>query len=305
MFLNLKRALYNQSAGVKALICKEDLKMKQFTLFSAVLLLTVVFLIPDVSAGAPFNNLEGVGGVAFNPLAYLADSSDEGTHLKIGNTDIIGKPRFGAWYVSLDKVNVDWTTIGVADTFFKKLELSYGYETINQDNTAAKHKNNLGTKLLLLPENSFGTKFLPAVSVGTIFKHTSNVGTGVDASGQDYYLVATKLVTQLPRPVLLSGGVLSTQGKTTGVFGYDKDRRETGFANIDVILPWNLIAGFEYKQGARYSDWKDANYWDTHLAWTPNKNLTLILAYVDAGDYKSSEKVGLGNGAVLSAQYAF
>lgn len=32
MFLNLKRALYNQSAGVKALICEEDLKMRQFTL---------------------------------------------------------------------------------------------------------------------------------------------------------------------------------------------------------------------------------------------------------------------------------
>lgn len=136
-------------------------------------------------------------------------------------------------------------------------------------------------------------------------KHTSNVGTGVDASGEDYYVVATKLITRLPRPVLLSGGVLSTTGKTTGVFGYDKDRKATGFGNIDVILPWNLIAGFEYKQGAHYKDWEDADYWDVHAAWTPNKNLTLILAYVDAGNYKSSSKVGLGNGVVLSAQYAF
>jgi hypothetical protein len=98
---------------------------------------------------------------------------------------------------------------------------------------------------------------------------------------------------------LLSGGVLSTKGKTTGVFGYDKDRRATGFGNIDVILPLNLIAGFEYKQGAHYKDWKDANYWDAHLAWTPNKNLTLILAYVDAGDHKSTKVTGLGNGVVL------
>lgn len=305
MFLNLKRALYNQSAGVKALICEEDLKMRQFTLFSAILLLTVVFSIHDVFAGAPFVNLEGVGGVAFNPLAYLADSDGEGSHFKVGNTDIIGKPRFGAWYISLDKVNVDWTTIGIADTFFKRLEVSYGYETINQQNTTAKHKNNVGTKLLLLPENFFDTKFLPAVSVGTIFKHTSNVGAGVDASGEDFYVVATKLITQLPRPVLLSGGLLSTKGKVTGVFGFDKDRKEAGFANIDLILPWNLIAGFEYKQGVRFSDFKNANYWDAHLAWTPNKNLSLILAYVDAGDHKSTKVTGLGNGVVLSAQYAF
>ena len=279
--------------------------MKRFTLLVVFFVLTVVFLTKNAFAGAPFVNLEGVGGVAFNTLAYLADSDGESSYFKIGNTDIIGRPRFGAWYVNLDHVNVDWTAIGVADTLFKRLEVSYGYESINQANTDAKHKNNVGAKLLLLPENAFNTEFLPAISLGTIFKHTSNVGSGVNASGQDYYLAATKLVTQLVRPVLLSAGVLSTEGKATGVFGYDKDRKATGFGNIDVILPWNLITGFEYKQGARYSDWKDANYWDAHLAWTPNKNLTLILAYVDAGDHKSAAKVGLGNGVVLSAQYAF
>ena len=273
----------------------------------SVVLLVLVFgsLTSRAFAGAPFINLEGVGGVAFNPLAYLADSDGEDSHFKIGKTDIIGKPRFGAWYVSLDKVKVDWTTIGVADTFFKRLEVSYGYETIAQDNATTKRKTNLGVKLLLLPENAFDTKFLPAISVGSIFKHTSNVGAGVDASGADYYLVATKLITQLPRPVLLSGGVLSTKGKVTGVFGFDKNRAETLFGNIDIVLPWNFIAGFEYKQGARYKDFKNANYWDAHVAWTPNKNLSLILAYVNAGNYKSSSATGLGNGVVLSAQYAF
>lgn len=279
--------------------------MRKVILFTALLLLAVVFSVKVVLAGPPLNNLEGVGGIAFNPLAYLADSDGENSHFKIGNTDIIGKPRFGAWYVSLDKVNVDWATIGFADTLFKRLEVSYGYETIAQDNQATKRKKNIGTKLLLLPENAFNTKFLPAVSMGSIFKHTSNVGAGVDASGVDYYLVATKLITQLLRPVLLSGGVLSTKGKVTGVFGFDKDRTETLFGNIDLVLPWNLIAGFEYKQGARFSDFKNANYWDAHIAWTPNKNLSLVLAYVDAGDHKSSKVTGLGNGLVLSAQYAF
>jgi hypothetical protein len=158
---------------------------------------------------------------------------------------------------------------------------------------------------LLLPENSFDTEFLPAVSVGGIFKNTSDVSNGVDSSGQDYYIVATKLITQLPRPALLSGGLLSTKGKVTGVFGYDDDRDLTWFGNVDVVLPWNLITGFEYKQGAQYSDWKDADYWETHLAWTPNSSLTLVLAYVDAGDETSTRKVGLGDGVVLSAQYAF
>ena len=262
-------------------------------------------LAKEAFAKPPLTNLEGVGGIAFNPLAYLADSGSTDDYLKIKDIDFLTNPRIGVWYVSLSDVNVDWTSIGVADTFLKKLEVSYGFETINQENATVKHKNNLGAKLLVLKENSFDTNFLPSVSLGTIFKHTSNVGAGVDTRGWDYYLVATKSVNFFPRPILLSAGLLSSKGKTTGVFGYDKDRDITGFANIDVVLPKNLILGFEYKEGSSYSDWKDADYWETHLAWTPNDNLTLVLAYVDAGDSKSASKVGLGNGVVLSVQYAF
>lgn len=93
--------------------------MRRFTLIAALLVLTVVFSVKDVFAGAPFVNLEGVGGVAFNPLAYPADSEGENSHFKIGDSDIIGSPRFGGWYVNLDRVNVDWIAIGVADTFLR------------------------------------------------------------------------------------------------------------------------------------------------------------------------------------------
>ena len=263
--------------------------MKRIKLFLALASVMVIVTSKVVLAGPPLTNLEGVGGVALNPAAYLADSEES---LFKADSVEVGKPRFGVWYVNLSDVNVDWTSIGVANSFFKRLELSYGYQTINQENTVAKHKHNIGAKLLLLPENSFETAFLPALSAGTIFKHTSNVGPGIEATGQDYYVVATKLITQLPRPVLISGGILSTKGKVTGVFGYNGERDITGFGNVDVILPNNFIVGVEYKQGAHYSAWKDADYWNAHLAWTPDKNLTLVLAYVNAG-------------IVLSAQYAF
>jgi hypothetical protein len=67
----------------------------------------------------------------------------------------------------------------------------------------------------------------------------------------------------------------------------------------------NLAVGFEYKQGAQFSDFKNAGYWDIHVGWLVNKNLSLIAAYVNAGDETSTKKVGLGNGLVLSAQYSF
>ncbi|MBU4346324.1 MAG: DUF3034 family protein [Candidatus Omnitrophica bacterium] len=279
--------------------------MKGLILVFVISALTAVSCFNKSEAAVPFNNLEGVGGVAFNPLAYLADSDGEDSHFKITNTDIIGKPRFGGWYVNLDDVKVDWTSLGIADTFLKRLEVSYGYETIAQSEVSTKHKNNVGTKLLLIPENSKRVNFIPAVSIGSIWKHTSNVGSAVDASGVDYYLVATKLITQLPRPALLSAGLLSTKGRVTGVFGYDKERKEAGFGNIDLLLTDNIVVGFEYKQGVSFPTFKNANYWQIHIGVLVNNNLSLIAAYVNAGDHKSSSKTGLGDGVVLSAQYSF
>ncbi|MDD5155126.1 MAG: DUF3034 family protein [Candidatus Omnitrophica bacterium] len=281
--------------------------MKKFALFIAALGLTVVFL-KDAFAGPPFNNLEGVGGVAFNPLAYLAEGESD---FKIGDQDIIGKPRFGIWYVNLPDAKIDWTATGIADTLFKRLEISYGYENIAWEDHPTFHKNNLGAKLLLLEENSFNTELVPAFSIGTIYKTTGNKAlrkaglNALRASGQDWYAVATKTITQLPVPVIVSGGVLSTQEYVTGVLGFSNKRKLTGFANIDLVLPRGFVIGYEFKQGARFSAVQNANYWDVHLAWMPNKDLTLIAAYADTGDYAGSTRQGLGKGFVLSAQYAF
>lgn len=282
--------------------------MRKLSILVLVSLLTVGFLIKDVWAGPPFVNLEGVGGVAFNPLAYLAESEGEESLIKIGDTDILAKPRFGGWYVNLPNngSKIDWTTLGVADTLFKRLEVSYGFESVALTNGATYRKNNLGAKFLVLKENSFDSKWFPAVSVGTIFKSTSDKYkvAGLRGSGQDWYLVATKTITQLSLPVIISGGLLSTQEYVTGVLGFGNKRDLTGFANIDVVLPHNIVLGFEFKEGARTALVKNSNYWDVHVGWLANKSLTFIAAYANTGDTKST-RTGLGGGLVLSAQYAF
>lgn len=283
--------------------------MRKFTFFATLLMLTVVFSIKDVFAGPPFNNLEGVGGVAFNPLAYLAEGDSD---FKIGNQDVIGKPRFGVWYVSLPDSKIDWTAFGVADTLFKRLEISYGYETVSWVDHPTFHKNNIGAKLLVLPENSFDSKFVPAFSIGTIYKTTSakgihKLGYPLRTTGQDWYAVATKTITQLPLPVIVSGGALSSQEFVTGVLGFHNKRKITGFANVDVVLPHGVVVGYEFKQGEQFASYKNANYWDAHVAWLPNKDLTLIAAYTDTSSYTKAgnTRQGLGGGLVLSAQYAF
>ncbi|MFA6112032.1 MAG: DUF3034 family protein [Candidatus Latescibacterota bacterium] len=250
-------------------------------------------------AGVPLNTLQGGGGVAFNPLAYLAGQNQEP-----GRHSLLSKPQFGVWYVHLGDVDVDWTAFGVAETVAGRLELSYGHEVIAP---AARniHKNNLGAKVLLVPENQAGRTWVPALSAGLAWKRADDAPAGVDAAGLDLYAVATKLVTQLPRPVLISAGVLSTSERVTGVFGFDPDRKLTGFANLDVIPLSYLALGIELKQGARYQAFKNASYWDAHLAYLAGPHLTLVAAYVNAGDETSTRTVGLGSGLVLSAQHAF
>jgi hypothetical protein len=251
--------------------------------------------------GVPLNNLEGVGGVAFNPLAYPA-GQNKGTNDWEG---IVSKPQLGSWYVRLNESKIDWNAIGSAVSFFNRLEVSYGYEAIAIAGAANVHKDNIGAKLNLVPENAGGSAFVPAVSVGTVWKETSKVLVpGADDNGWDFYAVATKLITQTPLPVLLSGGVLSSKEYITGVAGFDDDSKITGFANAEVILPLGLALGGEFKQGEHYDAFKNANYWDVSLAWLATKNLTLAAAYVNAGKNETSP-YGLGDGAVLSAQYAF
>ena len=109
----------------------------------------------------------------------------------------------------------------------------------------------------------------------------------------------------MPKPVLISGGILQTSGLATGVFGYNNKSDTVFFGNVDVIVTNNLVLGVEYKEGAQFKDWKNADYWNAHLAYFANKNLSLVAAYLNAGDYKSTSKFGLGEGFVLSAQYSF
>ena len=279
--------------------------MKSLSCAVTVMVLSVVLFSGVAHAGAPFINLEGVGGIAFNPLAYQAATPGE-EGFKVMGIDV-AKPRIGAFYTNLNDTDIDWTTMGIATTVAKRLEISFGYESVAiaamPRNT---HKDNVGAKLVLLDENAFGTSWVPAVAVGSVWKKTSFPRSdGVGNDGFDVYLVATKLVTQLPLPVLLSGGVLSTQGHVNGVIGFDDKRKEVFFGNFDVFPVSWLAAGVEYKQGPDYGAYKDADYYDLHACWFVNKNLTLVGAYVDGGDRHSTKLMGLGGGAVVTAQYAF
>ena len=267
-------------------------------------------------AGVPLNNLQGVGGIAFNPLAYTAGQPWDGGETNVFN-GIVSKPQVGGWYVNLSDSDINWFAIGAAITFAERLEVSYGYGFTDADKYGDKSidSNNLGAKLRILDENAFETQWVPAIAVGAVYKHTNTdlaSAFGLDKDGFDYYAVASKLVKETPIPALLSLGILYSDEVVNGVIGhghYDVSY----FANIDVLPSENIAVGFEYKSGvdAETSGIRNHDYYDGHVAWFVTPQLTLVGAYAYTGDrdrfYRDGnpKNLGFGSGLVLSVQYQF
>lgn len=275
------------------------------------LLIGGVFVLGGASSafagGPPLTNVEGVGGVALNPLAYVANPIGKDETGLFGST-AVSKPNIGAWYISLSDSDISWGSAGVNISFFNRLELGYSHELVDVDVLPDKiDKNNFSAKLNLLPEGSFDMAYVPAISVGVIHKDT-NFDYASDDNDQDYYVVATKTLTMLPVPVILNAGVLSTKGYVRGVLGFGDDRDEAFFGNIETIPIENVIVGWEYAQGATVDAGTNTHsMWEAHVAWMIN-DLTLVASYADTGSenlYSSPAPSAFGNGWVISAQYGF
>jgi hypothetical protein len=272
-------------------------------------------------AGVPLNNLQGAGGIAFNPLAYTAGQPWEGGESNSLN-NVVSKPQFGAWYVNLNDAGVNWYAGSAALTFAGRLEVSAGYGFVNAHKYGklighdTRHINtyNLGAKVRLLDENAFDTDFLPAIAAGGVYKYTDSAtvkALHLDEDGFDAYIVASKLITQTPWPVLLSAGLLLSDEVVNGVIGHN-DNDVVWFGNVDVLPSENVAIGLEYKQGVDAGDHiRNHDYWDAHVAWFVTRQLTLVAAFAETGDpdkfYKGGnpKNLGVGSGLVLSVQYQF
>ena len=266
-------------------------------------------------AGVPLNNLQGTGGIAFNPLAYTAGRTwEEGGTNTLDK--IVSKPQVGSWYANLTDADIHWFALGTAVTVLERVEISGGYGGINAHKYGDRRINtyNVGAKFRFLDENAFDTAWVPALAVGGVYKYTDSKtvdALGLDHDGFDGYIVASKLVKETPIPVLLSVGGLLSDEVVNGVVGHN-DYGAAVFGNIDIIPVKEVAIGFEYKQGVDVGDGiTNHDYYDAHVAWFVTNALTLVGAYAYTGDkdkfYRkgSTKDLGVGGGFVLSVQYQF
>ena len=181
---------------------------------------------------------EGETGVFVTPLAYTASSETERFH-----------PVLAYHFLSAGPVIGDFHETSLELGIGKRMEIGYTHEfhTFGNDPDLSYLWQSgfdiFNAKFMLVPENSFKTKWVPAISLGGIARvGVRNVGdyqpTGVGRptsgghTNGSVYLVASKAIPTKLIPILLSAGVRGTDAELWGMGGSAPDWQERIFGAV-------------------------------------------------------------------------
>jgi len=274
----------------------------------------------------PLHQIEGNGGIFSTLSAYIVNPPRDG--------EVVGRPAAGFAYVNLGH-GQDLYALTVTESPWKRLELGFGYNNLNlgdlptdilkatgvqiSDQSVGLYNGN--ARLQLLAENEFRQKWIPALTFGTHFKFNDTYGTinhelggalaqiGVTHNTDvDFTLYASKLLTFLPRPVLVELGGRATRGVWNGLLGFTPDYQFLFEGNIGVFITDNFILAAEYKQQA--SDYQPINgligkasdWWTIDAAYIVNKHLTVAAGYGHFGTVLNHEANGVWG---ITTKYEF
>ncbi len=170
----------------------------------------------------------------------------------------------------------------------------------------------------LMPQIAVGLEY-KSVTPGSLSSVLNFLGT--KTNGTDFYVSATKLF--LAQGILVNATLRNTNANQNGLLGFGsaapgKDSR-TWVPEVSVVylLSKNWAVGAEYRakpnnledlgqaaglgKGLAEDAWKDL-----FVAWAPNKNVSVTLAYVDLGRIVPGVTAARNqSGYYLSAQLAF
>ena len=272
------------------------------------------------------STIEGAAGGGLSPWAVIGTQAAEGE---------TGASAFVSRAVTRDYgLSVVGAAVGIQD----RVELSVARQDFNTGVTGTL----LGLPGLHLRQHIFGAKLrlagdavldsdtlMPQIAIGVQHKRLQSSGLdgtlaalGAQRSGTDVYVSATKLF--LAQGILVNGTLRATNANQNGLLGFgatlggsENSLRLQPELSVAWLLRKDLAVGFEYRampnrlqragnaaglgDGLAADDWKDI-----FIAWAPNKNLSLILAYVDLGRIvPATTHQRKQTGVYLSAQLAF
>lgn len=249
----------------------------------------------------PLHQIEGNGGVFSTLSAYLVNPPRNG--------EPVGRPSVGFCYVNIGHGR-DLVALTLTETPWARLELGFGYNLLNlgdlptaiaasggpsiDDNLAMYHAN---ARLQLLREGEFGIKWLPAITAGVHYKYNDQVsrinnqlGGALDSigltddAGVDFTLYASKMLTLLPRPVLVNLGVRATESAQLGLLGFTDDYSFVFEGNVVVLATDRFMVAAEFKQQpAEFTPvpliGKPDHWWTIAAGYVVNPHMTVAIGY--------------------------
>ncbi len=255
----------------------------------------------------PLHQIEGNGGIFATLSAYIVNPPRNG--------EPVGRPSVGFAYVDLGH-GQDLEALTLTESPLSRLELGYGFNNFNLGNLPLAVKqatglnlnessvelHNFNARFQILKEGEFDQKWIPALTFGAHYKYNDSyndvnsqlsgtlMAIGVSQNdGVDFTLYASKLFTQVPRPVLLEAGGRATEGVWNGLLGFTDSYNFLFEGNAVVFVTSNLALTAEYKQMA--TDYKTvsvgntsligkaSDWWTIDAAYVVNKHLTLAVGY--------------------------
>jgi hypothetical protein len=220
----------------------------------------------------PFITIEGQGGGAITPMAYLVNPA--------GECDVWGKPSVAYDYIGLGRKNLD--TLMITENLLGRIEFGFaadrlGLGTLPYDinrtvatdpqdlpvNNSDVWLYNFSVRGLVVKENAGDNQWLPAITLGTDLKynadinninqelgHTlSQIGYAHD-TGVDFTLTATKTLGKafFGKPLILTAGLRESEGAELGFLGFS-DKYAASFEGSIAILPFDkLLLAYEFRQ---------------------------------------------------------
>jgi hypothetical protein len=267
----------------------------------------------------PLHQIEGNGGIFSTLSAYIVNPPRNG--------EPVGRPAVGFAYVDLGHgQNLEALTL--TESPLSRLELGFGYENFNLGNLPLDvykatglnlsesdvNLYNFNARVQILKEGEFDQKWIPALTFGAHYKYNDSYndinsqlsGTlkaiGVSQNdGVDFTLYASKLFTQLPRPVLVELGGRATEGVWNGLLGFTDKYNFVFEGNVVVFVTDSLALAAEYRQQPTDYNYnaapsligKASDWWTIDVAYVVNKHLTLAVGYGHFGTVLNNDANGV------------
>ena len=273
---------------------------------------------PAEAPPLPFHSIEGVGGGAITPMAYLVNPGEESV--------VFGKPAVALTYVNLGLKNL--SAITVTETLFQRVELGYAADRLGlgtlpgaiHDFTGGAANNyesdvwlhHFNVRTLVVKENTcLGGIALPAITAGVHFKvngsiqdinnEVGNALTDIcgyrSNNGEDFTLTATRTIPPdvLGRPLIATAGLRLSQAANLGFLGFGDEYRPTFEGSIAYLPLDRLALAYEFRGKANpYEDIpgliEGEDSWHAFDAGLIlNNNSTLVAGYGIFGTLANSD----------------